>query len=223
VFIDTSLRELGLQGNRTTTAVRFATDGPSLLAGALAGLVRPRSVSRGRADVVSVVAGERTAETRRMVAAFRQGLARAVPDARLLVDYTHEMVDPTACERVANAQIDAGSDVVLVHSGLCGTGALAVARARGVWAISGDGVGSTGGNVLASIFKDWDDAVYTAVGAFVDGTLSGGRDAVLGLDGYHVGLDMSPTLPAGIATRVVRLCSDVRQHSASSSIARSDP
>lgn len=223
VFIDASLSELGLREHRNATAIRFATEGPALLAGALAGLARPRAAADGRADVVSVVAGERTSEASRVVATFRRGVARAIPDARVLVDYTHQTVDPTACEQAANRQIDAGSDVVFVHSGLCGTGALAVAHARGVWAISGDAARTPGENVLGSMFKDWDDAVYTTVGAFVAGTLPAGRDVVLGLDGYHVGLEMSPTLPAGIASKVVRLCSDVRLHSASSGIARSDP
>ena len=134
------------------------------------------------------------------------------------------MLDPTVCERVANAQIDAGSDVVFAHSGRCGTGALAVARTRGVWAISGDGVSEpAGGNVLGTIFKDWDNAVYTAVAAFAEGTLPAG-DVVLGLDGYNVGLDMSPTLPAGIGSRVVRLCSDIRLHAAQTSMkTRAEP
>ena len=95
--------------------------------------------------------------------------------AKFLVDYTNEMLDPTACERVANAQIDAGSDVVFAHSGRCGTGALAVARTRGVWAISGDGVGEPAGNVLAAIFKDWDNAVYTAAGRVRRRNTSGRR------------------------------------------------
>ena len=151
--------------------------------------MRPRAQARRRADVVSVVAGEKTPEATRVVAAFRRGVARALPRAKVLVEYSNEMVDPTACERIANAQIDAGSDVVFVHSGRCGTGALAVARTRGVWAISGDGVGEPAGGVLGAIFKDWDNAVYTAVAAFAEGTLPAG-DVVLGLDGYNVGLDM---------------------------------
>ncbi len=224
VFIDASLSELALRGIPNVSAIRFATEGPAQLAGALGGLIRPRAETSRRPDVVSVVAGERTPEATRVVAAFRLGVARALPHATVLVDYTHETVNPTACERTANAQIDAGSDVVLVHSGRCGTGALAVARARGVWAISGDGVGSPEGNVVAAIFKDWDNAVHTAVGAFTDGTLPAGRDVVLGLDGYNVGLDMSATLPPGIASKVVRLCSDVRVHSARTSIeTRAEP
>ena len=193
-------------------------EAPAQLAGALGGLMRPRAQATRHADVVSVVAGEKTPEATRAVAAFRRGVARALPQRRSSSDYTNELLDPTACERVANAQIDAGSDVVFAHSGRCGTGALAVARTRGVWAISGDGVGEPEGNVLGAIFKDWDNALYTAVAAFAEGTLPAG-DVVLGLDGYNVGLDMSPTLPAGIGSKVVSLCSDIRLHSAQTSIA----
>ncbi len=223
VFIDSSLAELGLAGESRATGIRFATEAAAQLAGALGGLMRPRAPATRHADVVSVVAGEKTLEATRAVAAFRRGVARALPRAKVLVRYTNEMLDPTACERAANAQIDAGSDLVFAHSGRCGTGALAVARTRGVWAISGDGVSEPAGNVLGAIFKDWDNAVYTAAAAFVDGRLPAG-DVVLGLDGYNVGLDMSPTLPAGIGSRVVRLCSDIRLHSAQTSMTtRAEP
>lgn len=223
VFIDSSLAEIALAGESNATGVRFATEAPAQLAGALGGLMRPRAQRGRRADVVSVVAGEKTREATRVVAAFRRGVARALPQVKVLVGYSDEMLDPTVCERIANAQIDAGSDVVFAHSGRCGTGALAVARTRGVWAISGDGVGEPAENVLGAIFKDWDNAVYTAVAAFADGTLPAG-EVVLGLDGYNVGLDMNPTLPAGIGSKVVRLCSDIRLHSAQTSLeTRAEP
>jgi DNA-binding SARP family transcriptional activator/basic membrane lipoprotein Med (substrate-binding protein (PBP1-ABC) superfamily) len=223
VFIDASFAELALGGSAGATAIRFATEAPAQLAGALGGLVRPRAETSPRADILSVVVGERTSEAARVVAAFKRGVARAQPRAKVLVDYTNELLDPTACERIVNAQLDAGSDVVFVQSGRCGAGALAVARARGVWGISGDGVGNREGTILGAIFKDWDNAVYTAVAAFADGTLPAG-EVVLGLDGYNVGLDMSPTLPGRLASKIVTLCSDVRLSSARTTIeTRSEP
>ncbi|HEX4745524.1 MAG TPA: BMP family ABC transporter substrate-binding protein, partial [Gaiellaceae bacterium] len=154
-------------------------------------------------------------ETRRVVAAFKEGLSRARPGGRVLVSYAGETVDPTACERVANRQIDAGSDVVFVHAGMCGTGALAVSRARGVWAIASDGLGRARDNVIGASFTDWDNAVYAAIQAFRDGRLPPGRDATLGLDGYHVGLEMHTAVPARVASKVVELCSDLRVRSES--------
>ncbi|CAN5245156.1 hypothetical protein BH20ACT13_BH20ACT13_25480 [soil metagenome] len=47
-------------------------------------------------------------------------------------------LDRTRCERVANRQIDAGSDVIFAIAGQCGLGALAVARTRGVLLRPGD-------------------------------------------------------------------------------------
>jgi basic membrane lipoprotein Med (substrate-binding protein (PBP1-ABC) superfamily) len=218
VFIDTTLEELALAGEPNATAIRFATEGPAQLAGALSGLIRPRGPTSERPDTVSVLVSDREPEAMRVVTAFRRGVVRARPNATVRIDYTSETFDPTACEHAANAQIDAGADVVFVHSGHCGTGALAVARARGVPTISGDGVSGPEGNVLASIFKDWDNAVYSAVGAFKSGVLPRGENVVLSLDGYNVGLDMNATLPKGIASKVVNLCTDVRLHVAKPSI-----
>lgn len=89
----------------------------------------------------------------------------------------------------------------------------------GVWAICGDVVGNSGQNVLASVLKDWDDAVYTAVGAFVAGTLPTGRDVVLGLDGYHVRPDRDRRFQRG-SPRRSSASARTFAHSASSSIAR---
>jgi basic membrane lipoprotein Med (substrate-binding protein (PBP1-ABC) superfamily) len=82
-----------------------------------------------------------------------------------------------------------------------------------VWAISGDGAARPGEHVLASVFKDWDNAVYTAVHAFAEGILPERRDVVLSLDGYNVGLEMSAAIAPSIQSRVVELCSDLRVHS----------
>ena len=45
----------------------------------------------------------------------------------MIVGYADDVSDPTECERLANEQIDRGSDVVFVEAEHCGLGALAVA------------------------------------------------------------------------------------------------
>jgi basic membrane lipoprotein Med (substrate-binding protein (PBP1-ABC) superfamily) len=77
-----------------------------------------------------------------MVAGFTRGVRRALPDVRVLVDYSGDADDRTPCERLANKQIDRGSDVVFSIASRCGAGALAVTRARGVWAAADDTVSS---------------------------------------------------------------------------------
>ena len=218
VFLDSSVDDLGLRGVANAVAVRYAVEQPSQLAGALSGLARPRSGHARRPDVVSIIAERPTRDTRRAIAAFEDGFDLARPGKRVLVAYTQDGVDPTACERIANEQIDAGSEVVFVHSGLCGRGALAVAKARGVWAISGDGIAAPRDNVLAEVFRDWDNAVYSAVGAYLDGVLPVGEDVVFGLEGYNVGLEMSPAVAPDVQSEVVRLCSDLRVHTVGATV-----
>ncbi len=211
VFLGSSLNELGLRDAPNVSAVRFALEQPAQLAGALSGLMSPYAArGGGPLDVVSVVAAEPTPETLRIIDAFRHGFEQARPGGSVRVHYTHETIDPTDCELAANAQIDAGSDLIFVHSRHCGTGALAVAQTRGVWAISGDSVMRPGRHVLGSIVQDWDNSLYSVVRAFGDRSLPAGRDVVLSLDGYNVLLEMRGGLPVGIASRVVRLCSDIR-------------
>lgn len=211
VFIDTSMRELGLERSSNVTAIRFASEQPSLLAGALSGLMSPNGAARGeRPDLVSVVAGRPTAETKRVLTAFRRGVSRALPNGAVRIGYTNETDDPTACELLANRQIDAGADVVFVHAGQCGAGALAVARTRRVWAIASDGLGRAVDNIIGAAFKDWGSAVSEAVAAFREHRLPAGRDITLTLDGYHVGLELHASVPSRVASKVVELCSDVR-------------
>jgi DNA-binding SARP family transcriptional activator/basic membrane lipoprotein Med (substrate-binding protein (PBP1-ABC) superfamily) len=223
VFLDTSLRELGVEGDPDLSAVRFASEEPGQLAGALSGLMTRGPSGRDAPTLIGVVAGRRTPETRRVVAAFRRGAAAAFPSGLVRVDYTGETVDPTACELAANRQIDAGAAVIFVHAGLCGEGALAVARARSVRAVASDGIGRAHDNVVGAAFKDWDNALFTAVHGFLDGGLPWGTDVTLGLDGYNVGFEMHPSLRPAVASRVVELCSNLRIHARSRMRTYSEP
>ncbi len=142
-----------------------------------------------------------------------------MPAVTVEVGYAQDSVDPTDCERIANEQIDAGSDIVFVEAGLCGLGAVAVARIRGVWAVGGydDGV-YPAPNVLATTYKDWERALWTVIGAYAADTLVSGEDLVLGLDdNYAVGVDqgnLNSVVSESLWSKVVRRCSELRQRAA---------
>ena len=213
-FLDASLRTLGLEGVENATGVPFADDESADLAGYLSGLVpRLRGSRRVRTDVVSVVAGEDSTRTRKVIAGFRRGLRSALPRVRVLVDYSNELVDPTACEHLANRQIDAGSDVVYALAGRCGHGALAVARVRGVWGIRAEEDGGPEGEyLLATTDKDWDRAATSLINAFAGESLPRGRDVVLGLaDDYAVGLENAASTNR-FWSKVILRCSNIRRH-----------
>jgi DNA-binding SARP family transcriptional activator/basic membrane lipoprotein Med (substrate-binding protein (PBP1-ABC) superfamily) len=221
VFLDASLVDLSLQGAANVSAVRFADEEVSELAGYLSALVPRRGrPSSDRVDMVSVVAGPDSAHARRVVAGFRRGVERVrARHVALRVDYV-DVSSLATCERVANDQIDAGADVVFADAGSCGLGALAVARLRGVWGIGWyeDGV-DLGPHILAVQYKDYEHAIRNTFAAFARGKLVAGEDAVLGLNhNYAVGIedkDRNAAVPDWIWSKVVDLCSSIRQHTRS--------
>jgi DNA-binding SARP family transcriptional activator/basic membrane lipoprotein Med (substrate-binding protein (PBP1-ABC) superfamily) len=212
VFIDASVSELSLEGVPNAAAIRFSDEDALYLGGYLAGLVPTMDGSKRRIDAVSVVAGAPTRDTARLIAGFKRGLRASRPGVRFRVDYSRELEDVTACEHLANRQIDAGSDVVLALAGRCSLGALAVARIRGVWGAGAeeDGIDLTD-HVLTATQKEWTTAALFAIEKLQEGTLAMGRDTVLGFeDEYMVKIWWSNRAPEDAASAVIERCSEMR-------------
>jgi DNA-binding SARP family transcriptional activator/basic membrane lipoprotein Med (substrate-binding protein (PBP1-ABC) superfamily) len=217
VFVDASLQALSLEGVPNASAIRFAEEETSELVGYLSGLVPPLGrPSRERADVVAVVGGIPTPQLDRNIQAFKRGIAAALPRAKVLVDYANETVDRTRCEQIANSQIDRGADIVFAAAGACGSGALAVARTRGVWG-AGDQVSALqpaelSADLLARMHKEPELAVDLVLRKFAQGTLPAGRDLVLRLnDDYAVGLSTSWKAPSAAVSKMIERCSTIRR------------
>jgi DNA-binding SARP family transcriptional activator/basic membrane lipoprotein Med (substrate-binding protein (PBP1-ABC) superfamily) len=219
VFVDASLAELSLQGVPNATGMPYADQQTSQLMGYLSALVPPLGGRPGeRADTVSIVASTRTARVERLVRAFERGARRALPRVAVRVDLADDEGNKTACERIANDQIDAGSDVVFAIAGACSSPVLAVAKARGVWGIrTNDDAVPDGPHILATTYKHWERAVTEALNGLEWGTLPEGGDRELDLaDDYAVDSFGSDSPAAHAAwSKVVRLCSRIREHSES--------
>lgn len=211
-FVDASLRDLSLEKAPNAIAVRFAEEDSTYLAGYLSGLSEPKNGSRDAIDAVSVVAGAPDARTKKLVDAYTRGLRNALRGATVYVDYSRELVDPTRCERLANRRIDLGADIVVALAGRCGLGALAVAKFRGIWGIGADGDGvSASSSILTTTTKEFERGALTAVEGLLDGTLTMGKDVVLGLeDDYAVALQMSYLVPEHIQSLVIHRCGEIR-------------
>jgi basic membrane lipoprotein Med (substrate-binding protein (PBP1-ABC) superfamily) len=212
VFVDASLDELALDGAPNAAAIRFADEDVMYLVGYLSGLMRTMSGSKSKIDAVSVVAAEPTRDTARLVSGFERGVRATRPGVDFRVDYSHEVKDPSACERLSNRQIDEGSDVVVALSGRCGLGAIAVASTRGVWAVGADEDGvPLGRATLMTTHKEWTIATAFAIDKLLARALPMGRDTVLGLeDDYAVGVWFNNRVPESIASAVILRCSQIR-------------
>ena len=211
VFVDASLRELSLEGVPNAAAIRFGDEDVLYLAGYMSGLVPTLDGSKRRVDAVSIVAGEPSRDTARLIAGFKRGLRDTSPGVRVRVDYSRELEDHTACERLSNRQIDDGSDVVVAIAGRCGLGAVEVARIRGVWAVGAEEDGIRPPDLLMATHKEWTIATLWALEKLFEGTLPMGKDTVLGLeDDYAAGLWFSLRIPDRVESAVVRRCTELR-------------
>jgi DNA-binding SARP family transcriptional activator/basic membrane lipoprotein Med (substrate-binding protein (PBP1-ABC) superfamily) len=220
-FVDTSLQALSLEGVPNASAIRFAEEETSELVGYLSGLVPPRGrPSHERADVVAVVGGIRTPQVDRNIRSFKRGIAATLPRAKVLVDYANENVDRTPCEQIANSQIDRGADVVFAAAaGTCGSGALAVARTRGVWGAGDEESASQAADLSADLLvrmqKEPELAVDLVLKRFAERSLPAGRDLVLRLnDNYAVGLTTSWKAPSAAVSKMIDHCSTIRRRAA---------
>jgi len=217
LFFDASLSDLSLAGVANAAAVGFAEDDALMLGGYAVGSMPTMDASAPRIDRVSIVAAEPDARTAKLVAGFTRGLRETNRGATISLDYSHELEDPTACERLANRRIDDGADVVVALSGRCGLGAVEVAKYRRVWAIGAeeDGVqvvegGPASSHVVSARVKDWPLAAGFAARSLVEGSLLMGRDTVLGFeDDYAISPGLG-ALPQSLASAVVDRCSKIR-------------
>ena len=167
-------------------AVVFREHEGSFLAGALAGELT-------RTGKVGFVGGMQLPLIQKFEVGFRAGLRMVNPAAarEVLVAYTGTFDDERKGIEVGQDLYRRGCDIVFHGAGLDGLGVIKAAQQAGRWVIGVDSDQShvAPRNVLTSMIKHADLAVYQAVRDAVNGSFAGG-DVVLGL--RESGVDLSP-------------------------------
>jgi basic membrane protein A len=162
-------------------SVVFREQEGTFLAGALAG-----RLTRGR---IGFVGGMQLPLIRKFEAGFRAGVRQVNPGAEVLVVYTGTFDDEKKGIEVGHDLYRRGCDIVFHAAGLDGLGVIKAAQQAGKLVIGVDSdqshVAPT--NVLTSMVKHVDAAVYLAVKDVLEGKFSGG-DVILGLQEGGVGL-----------------------------------
>ena len=165
-------------------AVVFREHEGSFLAGALAGELT-------RTGKVGFVGGMQLPLIQKFEVGFRAGLRMVNPAAarEVLVAYTGTFDDERQGIEVGQDLYRRGCDIVFHGAGLDGLGVIKAAQQAGRWVIGVDSDQShvAPRNVLTSMIKHADLAVYQAVRDAVNGSFAGG-DVVLGLRERGVGL-----------------------------------
>src|SRR5205085_4016400 len=165
-------------------AVVFRENEGTFLAGAVAGEIT-------RSGKIGFVGGMQLPLIQKFEAGFRAGVAVVNPEAarNVLVAYTGTFDDERKGVEVGLDLYRRGCDVVFHAAGLDGLGVIKAAQLSGkiVIGVDSDQSHVAPANVLTSMVKHVDVAVYLAVKDVLDGKFSGG-DVVLGLAEGGVGL-----------------------------------
>jgi basic membrane protein A and related proteins len=171
-------------------AVSFRDEESSFLAGALAAMV----TGTGRTGFIG---GMDIPVIHRFLSGFRAGVEYINPDCQVLVDYVGSWSDSAAAKKLAFFQFDRGADIVYGAAGASGLGVIEAAKERGLYVIGVDADQRylAPENVLVSVLKRTDTAVYSVIRDTVKGSFSLGTHR-LGLKENGVGLSLDNSLPA---------------------------
>lgn len=160
--------DLGLKNVR---ALLFKEEEGSFLAGYLAGLVT-------KTGKIGFVGGQEIPLIKKFYSGYAAGAKTARPDIEILpAKYTGDWNNDDLAKAAANLLFDQGADIVYHAAGRAGLGVLDAAKEKGKYGIGVDGNQDAvaPGNVLTSMIKHVDEAVYSTIKDVQEGKFSTGE------------------------------------------------
>lgn len=149
------------------SSVMFKEHEASYLAGALSAMVTQDKDLKQVNDqkVISFIGGIDSPGINVFLTGFTSGAQSIDPDIKVLSGYTNSFADPAKGKELALAQIGEGSDIVFQVAGATGDGIIQAAKQKEVFAIGvdSDQDGIAKGNVLTSVMKRVDNAIYKLI------------------------------------------------------------
>jgi basic membrane protein A len=173
-------------------SIMFDEHTGSFLAGALAGLVTtdPDLPQVNPEAVIGVIGGVKSSGIDVFLYGYLQGACAVNHDISVLMAYSNDFGDPAKGREMALAMHEQGADVVFQVAGGTGAGIIQAAKDENFFAIGVDSDQDylAPGNVLTSMLKRVDTAVFDTIKMGAEGNLQGGTELHYGLDVGGVGL-----------------------------------
>jgi basic membrane protein A and related proteins len=173
-------------------SIMFDEHTGSYLAGALAAMVTTDETLEqvNPEPIIGVIGGVQSSGIDVFLDGYLQGACAVNPESEVLFAYANNFGDPALGREMTLAMFEQGADIVFGVTGGTGAGIIDAAASENHFAIGVDSDQDylAPGNVLTSMLKRVDNAVYSIIGQLVDGTLQGGVAEYFGLEEDGVGL-----------------------------------
>ena len=208
VFID------GVLDSPNMIYANFAEEQGSFIAGALAAMIEdkgPEFDKIGDGKTIGFVGGRDIPVIRNFLGGYEQGAKAAAADVKVNSVFAGTFDDPAKGSELTMALYGQGADIVYNVAGPTGEGVMQASAAADKYSIGVDidMCGTAPGNVLGSMLKRGDIAVYTLIKDEVEGrTVTAGTrtfDLASGGVEFKVCDDIAPTIPADITAKVEEL------------------
>ena len=212
VFID------GVLDSKSLIYANFAEEQGSFIAGALAGMVEdlgPSFDKIGSGKAIGFVGGRDIPVIRNFLGGYEQGVKYAAPDVKVNSVFAGTFDDPAKGSELAMTLYGQGADIVYNVAGPTGEGVMQASATADKYSLGVDidMCSSAPGNVLASMLKRGDVAVYSIIKDEVEGkkVQPGTRTFDLASGGVEVKLcdDVAAKLPPAIKDKLESLRKDV--------------
>lgn len=208
VFID------GVLDSPNMIYANFAEEQGSYIAGAMAGMIADKGSEfpkMGDGKAIGFVGGRDIPVIRNFLGGYEQGAKAAAPDVKVNSVFAGTFDDPAKGSELAMALYGQGTDIVYNVAGPTGEGVMQASAAADKYSIGVDidMCGTAPGNVLGSMLKRGDVAVYTLIKDEVEGrkVTPGTRTFDLASGGveFKVCDDIAAEMPADVTAKVEEL------------------
>ncbi|KUO74698.1 MAG: hypothetical protein APF77_03675 [Clostridia bacterium BRH_c25] len=174
------------------TSVVFKEHEGSYLAGALAALVtKDANIKETNPEkVLGFIGGIQSPGIDKFLVGFEEGAKYIDKDTKVISGYANSFGDPAKGKEMALVQMEQGADIVYQVAGGTGEGVINAAKDKGCFAIGVDSDQDyiAPGNVLTSMMKRVDVAVFELSKQLKDGSIKNSNTMILGLKEDGVGL-----------------------------------
>lgn len=165
----------------------------------LMGVIAAKMSKTGK---VGFVGGMSTPITNKFECGYRAGVKTVDPNMEILISYAGTFADPAKGEEMAVPQYDQGADVIFQVAGGTGVGVINAAKKKNKYVIGVDRDQNylAPDNVISSMIKRLDVAIFNAIKMTMEGNFKGGQYRYGIAEG---GIDYAPTTGKNVPQEII--------------------